>query len=297
MKKMEYRSHKKEMKRTHLLFLAFCLDICAACINLPEQTLTSLHSIIDQTSGWVPMCPFKITGSEGCNTVEPYRLTAKHRFLQLVCFNNPGESHGCKIDCAGTHFEVEGGKMMHLKGFQLSGATKGSVKVRQGATYISQYNRYIHNTNSQALSDADWSGAAIQFDPGSKLQLQFDDYWNNSARLNGGALSIEAYYVSIAGCSFVENSAVVGGGIYVKGGSPQRVSVAQCTFASNTAEKGASITLENSSTLFSSQRNDGCDNIDPDECNGAIVMLGVNKSCKPFSSVCASPTAFPTAGE
>ena len=286
------------MKRIHLLLLAFCLDICVACINLPEQTLTSLHSIMDQSSGWVPLCPFKITGSEGCNTVEPYRLRADHQFLQLVCVNNPGESHGCKIDCAGTHFEVGSGKMMLLRGFQLSGATKGSVKVRQNALYVSQYNRYIHNTNSEALSDADWSGAAIQSDPWSRLQLQFDDYWNNSARLNGGALSIEASSASIAGCSFVENSAVGGGGIYVKGGSPQRAFVVQSTFASNTAEKGgASITLENSSTFFSSQNNDGCDNIDPDECNGAIVMLGVNKSCKPFSSVCTSPTAFPTAGE
>lgn len=287
------------MKRIHLLLLAFCLDICVAqnCINLPEQTLTSLHSIIDQSSGWAPICPFKITGSEGCNTLEPYRLRAADRFLQVVCVNNPGESHGCKIDCAGTHFEVGSGKIMYLTGFQMSGATKGSVKVRSGATMVSKNNRYIHNTNSQALADADWSGAAIQSDPGSKLQLQFDDYWNNSARLNGGALSIEANFASITGCTFVENSAVGGGGIYLKGGSPQRAFVVQSTFASNTAERGASITLENSSTLYMSQNNDGCDNIDPDDCNGAIVMLGDNTSCKPFSSVCTSPTAFPTAGE
>mmetsp|Transcript_4402 Transcript_4402/g.6737 ORF Transcript_4402/g.6737 Transcript_4402/m.6737 type:complete len:444 (+) Transcript_4402:84-1415(+) len=295
---MEYRSHRKEMKRMYLLLLAICLHKCVAqnCIKLPEQTLTSLHSIIDQSSGWAPICPFKITGSEGCNTQEPYSLNAADRFLQLVCVNNPGESHGCKIDCAGTHFEVGSGKIMYMTGFQMSGATKGSVKVRQGATMVSKNNRYIHNTNSQA-SNADWSGAAIQSDPGSKLQLQFDDYWNNNAKLNGGALSIEASFASITGCTFVENSAVDGdgGGIYSKGGSPQRAYVISSTFASNTAKKGASISIESSSTLYISKNNDGCDNIDPDECNGAIVMQNENKSCKPFSSVCTSPTAFPTA--
>jgi len=294
---MKFLSHRNEMRRILVLVLAVCVNQCFAqnCLEVPEPaTLTGLHEIIDRSSRWAPICPFTITGSTGCDTQDPYRLKDTDFFLQVICVNNPGESHGCKIDCAGTHFEVKSGKIMFLNGFEMSGATKGSVKVKQGATMISKNNRYRNNKNFGGLDD-DWSGAAIHSYPGSRLQLQNDDYRDNVATVNGGALYIESF-ASVVACTFVGNSASDGGGIYIANGS-QRTNVVQSTFASNSAPKGASISIASSNTSYHSAANLGCDNNDLDGCNGAIVMQAGIITCRAFSGECGSPTAYPTPGE
>lgn len=289
------------MRRILSLSLAIsicCVDQCFArnCIKVPEPaTLTGLHELIRNSSGWAPICPFIITGTVGCDTQEPYRLSATDFFQQVICMNNQGESHGCKIDCPGTHFEVGSGKIMFLNGFEMCGATEGSVKVLQGATLISKYNRYMKNENFDA-ADGDRSGAAIHSYPGSRLQLQFDDYRYNFAEDSGGAIHIESL-ATVAACSFVGNSANDGGGIYIAKGS-QRINVVQNVFASNSARRqGASICVENSNISYAGANNSGCDNDDPDECKGTIIMRGNTQTCQVFNRECDSPTAYPTAGE
>jgi hypothetical protein len=174
---------------------------------------------------------------------------------------------------------------MFLNGFELSGATTGSVLVKPSATLVSKNNRYKGN---RALD-----GGAIQSNPGARIQLQFDEYFDNKADKSGGALYVEANFATVAGCSFVGNIAEKGGAIFLSSFA-RRVHVMQSTFASNEADEGASISIASTLTFYSGASNLGCDNVDPDGCNGALVA---GTTCQAFVGVCESPTSYPTPGK
>eukprot|EP00557_Chaetoceros_sp_GSL56_P007304 CAMPEP_0176491312 /NCGR_PEP_ID=MMETSP0200_2-20121128/8362_1 /TAXON_ID=947934 /ORGANISM="Chaetoceros sp., Strain GSL56" /LENGTH=491 /DNA_ID=CAMNT_0017888727 /DNA_START=176 /DNA_END=1648 /DNA_ORIENTATION=- len=264
-----------------VLFLLFHVCNGQNCVSVDPPTLSNLFAVIDRSAGWAPLCPFTITGDK-CDIPSGQPYTMKEMFLQLICVNRPGQSYGCKIDCPGSHLEVGSGRVMFLNGFELSGATTGSVIVKPSATLVSKNNRYKGN---RALD-----GGAIRSDPGARIQLQFDEYMNNTAEKSGGALYVEANFATVAGCSFVENIAEKGGAIFLTSFS-RRVHVMQSTFASNVANEGASISIASTSTFYSGASNSGCDNMDRTNCNGALVA---GTTCQAFVGVCESPTPYPT---
>lgn len=157
--------------------------------------------------------------------------------------------------------------------------------MKPSATLVSKTNRYKGN---QALD-----GGAIRSDPGARIQLQFDEYNDNTAVKSGGALYVEANFATVAGCSFVGNVAEKGGAIFFSSFA-KRVHVIQSTFASNEANEGASISIASTLTFYSGASNLGCDNVDPDGCNGALVA---GTTCQAFLGVCDSPTPYPTPGK
>jgi hypothetical protein len=266
-----------------LLVLTMKLHIAHAqsCTRVDPPTLSNLHDTVDKSRGLLRLCPFKISG-DNCD-VEGQPYVSEFRRLQMICMDS--DNSGCKIDCSGRHFEVDSGKQLFLEGFELRGATDSSINVKSRAVLISKYNKFVRN---KAVK-----GGAIKSDKNSRVQLQFNEFFNNEADDSGGALYMEGMFVTVSGCSFVENVAVNGGGIYVASlQESRRLNVVQSTFASNSATfNGASIHLDGSNIFYFESKNLGCDNADPADCNGAFKS---DVTCEEFEGVCESPTAYPT---
>jgi hypothetical protein len=265
-----------------LLTVKIHLTDAQACTNLWPPTLSNFHKAIQESQGTLKICPFTI--HRGDCDVEGKPYVVPFRRLQLFCVK--GQDTSCVIDCPGRHFEVGPGTRLSLEKFDLRGATDSSILVKPSGVLIAKYNRFDRNVGH--------NGGAVVANTKSKLLLQFNDFDNNRARLNGGALYIESSYASVRVSSFVGNSAIDGGCIYVPEVlASSRLYVQQNTFASNSADfKGALIVME-SSLIYFNNYNLACDNVSPDDCEGALTKDG---ACEPFyeGGVCESPTSYPT---
>lgn len=265
-----------------ILILSMNFKIAAAtfCEELNPPTLTNFHETISQSFGYVAFCPFTISGNN-CDADQPFK--SNEYFLNLVCSSVLGDQRGCTIDCPGSHFEVELGKTMYIDSFSFQSATTSSIVVNSGGTLVLTNNKFEGNIAEEGVV-----GGAVRAESGSGVELYYNQFNNNEAK-KGGALHLECTSARIYGCTFVQNKAEEGGGIYT-GALANRIIVGQNTFAANHASsQGPAVALGGYNVNFLKGSNTACDH---EQCNG--VWRANDLTCDEFQFQCLSPTVAPT---